>query len=56
VLTDLRGDVNAAAGRIGQELLSRHAIAAGATIVLVSINPDPSPGSSNFLKLERVVG
>jgi pyruvate kinase len=56
VLTDLRGDVNAAAGRIGQELLSRRSIAAGATIVLVSINPDLAPGSSNFLKVERVSG
>jgi pyruvate kinase len=56
ILTDLRGDVNVAAGRIGQDLLSRRAIAAGATIVLVSVNPDLAPGSSNFLKLERVVG
>ena len=56
ILTDLSGDVNVAAGRIGQELLVRRAIAAGATIVLVSINPDLAPGSSNFLKIERVNG
>jgi len=56
VLTDLRGDVNAAAGRIGQELLSRRVIVTNATIVLVSINPDLAPGSSNFLKIERVIG
>ena len=56
VLTDLRGDVNAVAGRIGQELLSRRIIVTNATIVLVSINPDLAPGSSNFLKIERVTG
>ena len=56
VLTELHGDVNVAAGRIGQELLSRRAIVAGSTIVLVSINPDLAPGSSNFLKIERVTG
>lgn len=56
VLTDLRGDVNAAAGRIGQDLLARRVIVANATIVLVSINPDLAPGSSNFLKIERVTG
>jgi pyruvate kinase len=54
VLMDLHGGVNAAAGRIGQDLLARRAVVAGATIVLVSINPDLAPGSSNFLKVERV--
>lgn len=56
VMTELGGDVNAAASRIGQELLSRRSVPSGAIIVLVSINPDPSPGPSNFLKLERVIG
>jgi pyruvate kinase len=56
VLTDLRGDVNAAAYRIGQELLSRRILASGATVVLVSISLDLAPGSSNFVKLGRVVG
>jgi pyruvate kinase len=54
VLTDLGGDVSAAASRIGEELVSRKAIAKGSAIVLVSINPDLAKGPSNFLKVERV--
>jgi pyruvate kinase len=54
VLTDLGGDVNAAASRIGSELVTRGAIEAGAVIVLVSVTDDLSPGPSNFLKLQRV--
>ena len=54
VLTEMGGDVNAAASRIGAELVGRGAIVKGATIVLVSINPDLAPGSSNFLKIQRV--
>jgi pyruvate kinase len=54
VLTDLTGDVAAAASRIGAELVTRKKIAAGAVIVLVSVTPDLSEGPSNFLKLQRV--
>ena len=54
VLTDLSGDVNAAASRIGRELVERGAIAHGSTLVLVSVTPDLAPGPSNFLKLQRV--
>jgi pyruvate kinase len=54
VLTDLSGDVNAAATRIGRELVERGAIARASTIVLVSVTPDLAPGPSNFLKLQRV--
>ena len=56
VITSAGGDPGADAGRVAQQLLARHAVAAGAPIVLVSINPDLAPGSSNFLKLERVIG
>ena len=48
------GDVNAAASRIGSELVARGAIAPGSVIVLVSVTDDLSPGPSNFLKLQRV--
>jgi pyruvate kinase len=54
VLTDLTGDVNVAASRIGSELVTRGAIDAGAVIVLVSVTDDLSQGPSNFLKLQRV--
>jgi pyruvate kinase len=54
VLTEMGGDVNAAASRIGAELVKRGAITNGATIVLVSINPDLAPGPSNFLKIQQV--
>jgi pyruvate kinase len=54
VLTDLGGDVNAAASRIGLELVERGAIARGSTLVLVSVTPDLAAGPSNFLKLQRV--
>jgi pyruvate kinase len=54
VLTDLRGDVNTAASRIGQELVGRGVIPRTSAIVLVSVTPDLAPGPSNFLKLQRV--
>jgi pyruvate kinase len=54
VLTDLTGDVAAAASRIGAELLARGKIDAGSVIVLVSVTDDLSEGPSNFLKLQRV--
>ena len=53
VLTDLSGDVNAAATRIGTDLVARDAIASGSTIVLVSVTPDLARGPSNFIKLQR---
>jgi pyruvate kinase len=54
LLTDLSGDVNTAATRIGAQLVERGAIPPSSVIVLVSITPDLSPGHSNFLKLQRV--
>ena len=54
VLTDLSGDVNEVASRIGADLVGREAIPAGSTIVLVSVTPDLARGPSNFLKLQRV--
>ena len=54
VLTDLSGDVNVAASRIGAELVTRGMIAPGSVIVLVSVMPDLKPGPSNFVKVQRV--
>jgi pyruvate kinase len=54
VLTDLSDEVNLDTARIGQELVTRGAIAPGSVIVLVNVTADLSQGSSNFLKLQRV--
>ncbi len=54
LLTDLSGDLNTAATRIGAQLVERGVIPSASVIVLVSITPDLSPGQSNFLKLLRV--
>jgi pyruvate kinase len=54
VLTDLSGDVNAAASRISEELVAGGVISRPSTIVVVSITPDLAAGPSNFLKLQRV--
>jgi pyruvate kinase len=53
VLADLSGDVNAAASRIGENLVARGAIPASSALVLVSVTPDLARGPSNFLKLQR---
>jgi pyruvate kinase len=53
-LTDLSDEVNATATRIGNELVTRGACAAGSVIVVVSITDDISSGRSNFVKLQRV--
>jgi len=56
LLTDLSGELDAAAPRIGRELVSRGTLVSGAVVVLVSINPNVAPGSTNFVKLARVDG
>ena len=53
VLSDLSGDVSAAASRISDDLVSRNAIPPGSAVVMVSINPDLARGPSNFLKIQR---
>lgn len=54
VLTDLSGDVDTTAARIGDKLVERGAVPPSAVIVLVSINPDLARGESNFLRLLRI--
>jgi pyruvate kinase len=51
---DLGTDVDAAVAAIGGALVARGAIAAASVIVVVSISPDLTHGSSNFLKLQRI--
>jgi pyruvate kinase len=54
VLTDLRGDVDTAASRIGDELVGRGSLESGSVVVLVSVCVDLAKGQSNFLKLQRL--
>ena len=54
VLTDLSGDVDEAASRIGAELVTRGVIAPDSVIVLVNVTPDLTHGPSNFVKVQRV--
>jgi pyruvate kinase len=56
VVADLSGDVGAVATRLGRELVRRGVIPASATVVLVSVTPDLSPGPSNFVTLHRASG
>ena len=54
VPADLSGDVGIVAGRLGETLVERGAIAKSSVIVLVSVVPDLTRGAANFLKLQRV--
>jgi pyruvate kinase len=54
ILTDLSGDVNEAADRIGASLVERDTLAPSSVVAMVSIAPDLAKGPSNFLKLQRV--
>ena len=56
VVADLSGDVSAVATRLGQELVGRGVVPQDSVVVLVSVTPDPAPGPSNFLKVQRVHG
>jgi len=54
VLTDLSGDMSAAATRISENLVASGAIEKGSVLVVVSVTPDLARGPSNFVKVERV--
>jgi pyruvate kinase len=54
VVADVAGDVSEIAHRIGSSLVQQGSLAAGATMVVVSVSPDLTRGPSNFLKLQRV--
>ena len=53
VLTDLSGDISAAAERISESLLASGAIEKGSALVVVSVTPDLARGPSNFVKVQR---
>jgi pyruvate kinase len=53
VLTNLSGDVDSAIARVKEGLVASGAVAAGATVVVVSVTPDLTPGPSNFVKVQR---
>jgi len=53
VLCEL-GDAMTPAVPLARSLLSSDMLAEGATVVLVSVHPDPARADSNFLKLQRL--
>jgi pyruvate kinase len=53
-LTDLSGDVDSAAARIGRMLVDRGAVSPSSVIVLVSVSPELRDENANFLRLLRV--
>ncbi len=54
VLAALGDDATTTVKRIGADLVAKAAIAPSSVIVVVAVNPDLSPGPSNFLKVQRV--
>jgi pyruvate kinase len=54
VLTEIGDDIAASARRLGDELVSRKALEAGAVIALVSVSTDLGLGPTNFVKLATV--
>jgi pyruvate kinase len=54
VMADLDSDSTTTAARIGADLVARGLIPARSVIVVVGVNPDLTPGPSNFLKVQRV--
>lgn len=54
VCTDIAENVSAAGLLIGQQLVRRGLVRAGDRVVLVSINPDVTVTSANYLKLQQL--
>jgi len=52
--TAIGENVDSAGALIGQELVARGLVAAGATVVLVNISADLTRGDANFLKMSRL--
>ncbi|MGB7219950.1 MAG: pyruvate kinase [Vicinamibacterales bacterium] len=52
--TDIGENVDATGALIGRELVALGLVAAGATIVLVSISPDLTRTDANYLKIQRL--
>jgi len=54
VCTDIGENVDTAGALISAQLVARGFVAAGAAVVLVSINPDLTRTDANYLKIQRV--
>jgi pyruvate kinase len=54
VCTDIGEDVDSAGTLIGRQLVERGLVAAGATVVLVSIHGDLGRTDANYLKIQRL--
>jgi pyruvate kinase len=54
VCTDIGENVDEAGTLIAQQLVTRGLVAAGASVVLVSINPDLSRTDANYLKIQQL--
>ena len=54
VIADLGGSVGESASRIGEMLVAQGSVPPGSVVVLVSITPELAPGTSNFLKIQRI--
>jgi pyruvate kinase len=52
--TDIGENVDAAGTLIGQQVVARGLVRAGASVVLVSIHPDLSRTDANYLKIQRL--
>ena len=52
--TDIGENVDSAGARIGQELVARGLVPAGATVVLVNISADLARPDANYLKIQRL--
>ena len=52
--TDIGDNVDSAGARVGRELVARGLVAAGASVVLVSINADLARADANYLKVQKL--
>ena len=54
LLTAIHEDVSTSGKRISDDLLSRHLLEPGATVVFVSVSEELGPGPTNFVKLQKI--
>jgi hypothetical protein len=54
VCTDIGENVDSAGALIGEQLVARGLVPAGAAVVLISISPDLARADANYLKLQRL--
>jgi pyruvate kinase len=54
VCTDIGENIDIARTRVGQELVARGLVRAGAAVVFVSINPDLTRNDTNYLKIQKL--